>query len=129
MSGVVNHLQTISVCNRLNTRGVARGTIDMNRDNCGGAWGYCGFDFGRVEIAGNWIYINKNGLYAVPEQCMCCCDEAIWGRDDFARDAQGLQGRYQCQGSIREQRKILHTQVFAQSCFEPLMKWTTIGQL
>ena len=54
-------------------------------------------------------------------------NEAERSGDDLARDAQGLQRRYQRQGAVGEQADVGNLEVLAQSCLKFFMIVSVVG--
>lgn len=118
MGCIVDHFQAVGVGNLLNAGYVAGLAVAVHRHNGGGAWRDGGLDALGVDGAGCGVDIHKDGLAAVPPDGVRCGNEAVWGGDYLAGDAQSLQGCEQRQGAVSEEAQIWHTEVFGQCGLE-----------
>ena len=79
MSSIINDLQTIFVCNILNSLHVAGFTIDMNRHDGSCFWSYCSLYLIGIKTACFPINIDKYGFYTIPPKGMGGCHETVGG--------------------------------------------------
>ena len=113
VSGVVDDFQSIVVGNFLDTIHITGVAVAVHRHDGGSLRGDGGLDPVRVEVERDRVDVHKHRFDTVPQQRMGSRHERIWCGDDFARDAQGLQGGNQCEGAVGEQGKMLHAQIVA----------------
>lgn len=127
MSGIVDDLQAIAVCNLLNAHGIAGLAVDMHRHD-----GRCFGGDGRlyllgVEIASGRVDVNKDGLDAVPPQRVGGGHKAVRRGDDLARDAEGLQRSDERQGAVGKQTDERHFEIGSQLFFQLPVEATIVG--
>lgn len=126
--GIVNHLESVNVCNFLDSLGVAGRAVNMHGHDCRGVGRNGGLDFFGVNVACFFFYIYEYGLKAVPPDRVCCRHKTVRGGDDFARDAHGLQCGNQRQGAVGEQAKVFDAEVFRQGLFKFLVVVPVVGE-
>ena len=128
MSCIINHLQTIFVCNLLYPNSITRFSIYMNRHYCRRFRRNRRLNFLRIDIARLRLYIHKYRFNPIPPQRMCCCHKTVRCRYHFPGNPQRLQCRNQRQCPVGEQTDIRHFQIFSQSLFQQLMVMPVIRQ-
>ena len=126
--GIVNHLESVNVCNLLDPLGVAGRAVNMHGHDCRGVGRNGSLDFFGVNVARFFFYIYEYGLKAVPPNRVCCCHKTVGGGNYFACDAHGLQSRNQRQGAVGEQAKIFDAEVFRQGLFKFLVVVPVVGE-
>ena len=95
MGGIVDDAKAVFVGYLLYGFGVARLAVAVDWHDAGGGGGDGGLYLSRVHIAGGGVNINEHGFAAVPPDAVSGGHEAVGGGDDFAGDAQGLEGGHQ----------------------------------
>ena len=103
-------------------------TVAVHRHDGGGLRRDGGFDLVGIEVERNRVDIHKYRLDTIPQQRVGGSHEGIRCSDDFARDAQGLQGGNKREGAIGEKRNVFDTQVVTKRLFKLLVKRAAIGQ-
>ena len=92
MGGIVDHLQVVVVGNFLNSINITRVAITMyGHDGCG-LRSNGSLDLGGIKVQRYGLYVNKHRGIAVPVKRVRGGYKAVRSGDDFARDAQRLQG-------------------------------------
>ena len=127
MGGVIDDTQAILVGNGLDLGGAARLAVDVHGHDGSGLGRDGGLDAVGVDAAGGGIDVDKHGPDAVPPDGVGGGDKAIGRGDDFAADAQCLQGGDQRQRAIGEQADVGYLEILAQGLLKPLVKAAVIG--
>ena len=118
---IVNDLEPVDVGNFLDALGVAGRAVHVHRHDGRGVRGNRRFDFFRVDVAGLFVDIDKDGLEAVPPDGMRRRDKTIRCSNHFAGDSHGLEGRDERQRAVREKADILDSEIFSERLFEFLV--------
>ena len=97
---VIDNLQAVLVGYVLYSLRITRLAIAMNRHDGRGPRSYRSLDAVRVDAAVRRVDVHEHRLDAVPPKRVGCRNEAERRGYDLARDAQGLEGCNQRQGSV-----------------------------
>lgn len=100
VGGVVNHLEVVVVGDLLDGIDVTGVAIAVHGHDGRGLRGDGGLDLGWIDVECGGLDVDKHRFVAIPEQGMCSGNKAVGGGDDFARDAQGLQGGDEGNGAV-----------------------------
>ena len=125
--GVVDDLKTVLVGYVLYPFRIARLAVAVHRHDGRGTRGYRSLDAARVDAAVRRVDVHEHRLDAVPPQRVGRRHEAEGGRYDLARDAQGLQRRYQRQGAVGEEADVGNLEVPAEGRLQFLVPVSVVG--
>ena len=124
---VIDHFQPVFVRYLLYPLGIARLAVAVNRHDGRGPGGDGRLDAVGVDAAVRRVDVHEHRLDAVPPQRVGRRHEAEGGRYDLARDAQGLQRRYQRQGAVGEEADVGNLEVPAEGRLQFLVPVSVVG--
>ena len=127
MCRIVDDPKAVLVRYVLYPSGVARLTVAVHRHDGRGPRGYRRLDAVRIDAAVGRVDVHEHRLDAVPPQRVGRRHEAERSGDDLARDAQGLQGCYQRQGTVSKKADVGNLEVLAQGRLQFLVIVSVVG--
>ena len=127
MGGIVDDAKAVFVGYLLYGFGVTGFAVTVDGHDAGGGGGDGGLYLRRVHIAGGGVNINEHGFAAVPPDAVGGGHEAVGCGDDFAGDAQGLEGGHQRECAVGEEAHVGDMEVIGKGLFEALMVLAHVG--
>lgn len=128
MCPVVDDFQVMFFCDQVYCRHVAGNSIDMSGED-GGSLGSDGcFDFRRIDVAGPWIYIDKDRFASFPDDAAGSGDIGKRCGDNLTGKFQRFDGDLNGDGSVAGIEQVFDAEIFLQAKFQFVDQRSVVGK-
>ena len=127
MRSVVDYFEVVFGCDPVYGLHIAGNPIDMRGKDRGSLRSDRSFYFFRVDVAGTWVYIHKDGFASFPDDGAGGGDIGKRRGDDLAFEFQRLDGNLNRDGTVAGVEKMFHSQIFLQALLQFVDQRTVVG--
>lgn len=128
MRPVVDHFEVMFFCDLIDRLHIAGNPIDMRGKDARGFWRDRRFDFGRIDIAGSGIDVDKNRFASFPDDAARGGYVGKRRGNNLTCEVQGFDGDLNGDSPVAGIEQMLDVQIFLETKLQFVDQRTVVGQ-